>query len=115
MSSAGKRYAASTYASQREGDLVEVLSCERFLWSEGEQFVISERYLAPGMALTWILPLCALVVPLLIVELEQLRSGELEPVIRLPLALRSTVYGLVILTIALIGEDGGEAFIYFQF
>ena len=38
-----------------------------------------------------------------------------EPVIQLPLALRSTVYALVILAITLIGEDGGEPFIYFQF
>ena len=71
--------------------------------------------LAPGMVLAWILPFCALVTPLLVMELEQWRSGELEPVIHLPLALRSTVYALVLLTIVLIGEDGGQAFIYFQF
>jgi D-alanyl-lipoteichoic acid acyltransferase DltB (MBOAT superfamily) len=71
--------------------------------------------LAPGMALAWILPFGALVAPLVIMEFGQWRSGELEPVIRLPLALRSTVYALVFLAIALIGEDGGEAFIYFQF
>ena len=70
---------------------------------------------APGMALAWILPFGALVAPLLIMEFGQWRAGELEPVIHLPLALRSTVYALVILAITLIGEDGGEAFIYFQF
>jgi hypothetical protein len=48
-------------------------------------------------------------------EFFQWRAGEDEPLIHLPLALRSTVYALVILAIALIGEDGGEAFIYFQF
>jgi len=71
--------------------------------------------LAPGMAPAWIFPFGALVAPLLIMEIGQWRAGELEPVIHLPLALRSTVYALVILAIALLGEDGGEAFIYFQF
>jgi hypothetical protein len=61
------------------------------------------------------LPFGALVAPLLIMEFFQWRAGEEEPVIHLPLALRSTVYALVILAITLIGEDGGQAFIYFQF
>jgi len=71
--------------------------------------------LDPGQAGAWLLPFAALVGPLVLWQLLQLVTKDLEPVLRWPLVPRAITYALVALSIIVLGEDGGEPFIYFQF
>jgi D-alanyl-lipoteichoic acid acyltransferase DltB (MBOAT superfamily) len=71
--------------------------------------------LDPGLALEWLLPLAALTAPLLLMQIAQARSGDLEIALRWPLPARVAVYAAVFLMIAILGEDGGQPFVYFQF
>jgi D-alanyl-lipoteichoic acid acyltransferase DltB (MBOAT superfamily) len=68
-----------------------------------------------GMAGAWLAPFAFIVAPLILMQVLQARSDDLEPVLRWPLPLRTGVYALVFLAILLFGEDGGQPFIYFQF
>ena len=53
--------------------------------------------------------------PLLLVQIAQWWSDDLEPVGRWPFALRVLTFAAVAAGIVLFGEDFGEPFIYFQF
>ncbi len=68
-----------------------------------------------GYAFTWLLPLGTLVAPLLLINIAQARSDDLEVVLRWPLAVRTSLYLLLGFMIVTLGEDGGQPFIYFQF
>jgi hypothetical protein len=76
---------------------------------------LAAQGLEPGLALEWLLPLVALTAPLLLMQIAQARSGDLEIVLRWPLPARVAVYAAVLLMIAILGEDGGQPFVYFQF
>jgi D-alanyl-lipoteichoic acid acyltransferase DltB (MBOAT superfamily) len=71
--------------------------------------------LDPGQAGAWVLPFAVLVGPLVLWQLLQLVTKDLEPVLRWPLVPRALTYAIVALSILVLGEDGGEPFIYFQF
>ena len=71
--------------------------------------------LEPGLALAWLPTVCALLAPLLLMQAIQAATGELEPVARWPAPVRALVYALLLAGLLLLGDDGGEAFIYFQF
>jgi D-alanyl-lipoteichoic acid acyltransferase DltB (MBOAT superfamily) len=71
--------------------------------------------LAPGLAGEWLLPFAVLCAPLLAFQVVQAASGELEPLGRWPLPARVLVCAAVLAGLLLFGEDGGNAFIYFQF
>ena len=72
---------------------------------------------APGLghALDWLAPLAFLLIPLLVMETWQSRSGDHEVVLRRPWPQRVAIYALVALSLIWIGEDGEIPFIYFQF
>ncbi len=66
-------------------------------------------------AATSLVPVIAVIVPLLLVQAIQYATGDLEIVLRMPWYARSAFYTLVFYGIVLGGEFGGEQFIYFQF
>ncbi len=68
-----------------------------------------------GFAGQWLAPLATLLAPLLLMQVAQARSGDLEVVMRWPVAIRSLVYLVLGFLIVVLGEDGGQPFIYFQF
>jgi D-alanyl-lipoteichoic acid acyltransferase DltB (MBOAT superfamily) len=68
-----------------------------------------------GLAAEWLAPFALLVAPLVLMQVAQALTGDLETVLRWPAPLRTAVYLLVFLMILLLGEDGAEPFIYFQF
>ena len=68
-----------------------------------------------GVATGWLLPMGVLILPLLAMQLAQARSGDLEVVLRWPRVVRVGVYLALGFMIVLLGEDGGQPFIYFQF
>lgn len=68
-----------------------------------------------GRSLGWIVPYCVLVIPVLIMHAFQVRSDDLECVLRWPLPLRALTYAATFFAIVLLGEDFGQPFFYFQF
>jgi len=68
-----------------------------------------------GLAGEWLVPVIALVGPLLLWQAVQLWTRDLEPVLRWPVVVRAVTYAAVVLSIIVLGEDGGAPFIYFQF
>jgi D-alanyl-lipoteichoic acid acyltransferase DltB (MBOAT superfamily) len=70
---------------------------------------------APGLVGAWLLPFALLSGPLLAFQLWQARTDDLEPLGRLPIALRVAVCAALAAGIVLLGEDHGAPFIYFQF
>ena len=69
----------------------------------------------PGLVQAWWLPFVALVGPLVLMQIAQAVSGDLEVVRRSPLPVRAVVYAAAVLVIVVFGEDFGQPFIYFQF
>lgn len=68
-----------------------------------------------GMTPQWLLPFAALLLPLVIIQAAQLRSDDLEIVLRWPMPVRVLLYVALGLNLIVIGDALGEAFIYFQF
>jgi alginate O-acetyltransferase complex protein AlgI len=68
-----------------------------------------------GLVPAWLLPFAVLVGPLVLMQIAQASSGDLEIVRRAPLPLRAAVYAAMTLVIVVFGEDFGQPFIYFQF
>jgi len=76
------------------------------------------RFLAEptvGLAASWVAPLALLVAPLVLMEVAQSRARDPEVLLRWPLAVRASVYGMIMALIVVYGEDGGQPFVYFQF
>jgi hypothetical protein len=69
----------------------------------------------PGLASVWLLPLAALTLPLIAMQIVQSRTGDLETVLRWPLPLRVLTYAMIGAAIILLGDDLGQPFVYFQF
>ncbi|MBW2273555.1 MAG: MBOAT family protein [Deltaproteobacteria bacterium] len=68
-----------------------------------------------GFALSWLLPLAALMLPLLLVQIAQARSGNLEVPLGWSLPVRVATYAALFFIFVTLGEDGGQPFVYFQF
>jgi alginate O-acetyltransferase complex protein AlgI len=68
-----------------------------------------------GLAPQWLLPFGVLIAPLVLIQIAQARSGDLEVILRWPLAARVLLYCVLATMIVIMGEDGGDPFIYFQF
>ena len=68
-----------------------------------------------GVAGQWMLPLAVLLAPLLVLQAFEAWTGDRAPVMRLPVAARSLVYVVMFTAFVLLGEDGGQPFVYFQF
>jgi alginate O-acetyltransferase complex protein AlgI len=68
-----------------------------------------------GVAASWLLPMAVLVLPLMAMQVAQAMSDDLEVVLRWPPIVRVGVYLVLGFMIVLLGEDGGQPFIYFQF
>jgi alginate O-acetyltransferase complex protein AlgI len=68
-----------------------------------------------GLASSWLFPLAVLLTPLLLIQIAQARSNDLEVMLRWPFPVRTALYLVLGLMIVLLGEDGGQPFIYFQF
>lgn len=68
-----------------------------------------------GLIASWLLPFATLAAPLVLMQIAQAVSGDLEVVRRIPLPLRAVVYAALVLAIVVFGEDFGQPFIYFQF
>jgi D-alanyl-lipoteichoic acid acyltransferase DltB (MBOAT superfamily) len=81
----------------------------------GELWRLLFTNLEPGLAPRWIAHFLFLTAPLFAINAVQLRTGDLEPVQRFPLAARALVYAGLLAAIVLLGEDFGEDFLYFQF
>ena len=63
----------------------------------------------------WLMPMAVLVGPLVLIQIVQARTADLEVVLRWPVLVRAPFYTLVFIGLVLLGEDFGDAFIYFQF
>jgi alginate O-acetyltransferase complex protein AlgI len=63
----------------------------------------------------YLVPFLAIVIPLLIVELIQYLADDLDVIARTPWYVRSTFYTASFYAIVLVGNFGGQQFIYFQF
>ena len=77
-----------------------------------------DRLLDPwhaGLVMGWMLPLAALIAPLVAMQLAQHLSGDLNVVRRCPVPVRAAVYAGMMLAITVFGEHHGQPFIYFQF
>jgi D-alanyl-lipoteichoic acid acyltransferase DltB (MBOAT superfamily) len=68
-----------------------------------------------GSAVSWLLPFCVLIAPLLAMQIAQRRARNLEVVLGWPYPVRVAVYLSLMVLIVIQGEDGGDPFIYFQF
>ncbi len=68
-----------------------------------------------GSAPEWLLPFAVLLAPLVLMQIAQARTGDLEIVLKLPIPARAVIYALLAFMIVVLGEDGGDPFIYFQF
>ena len=69
----------------------------------------------PGLAGEWLLPMALLTAPLVLVQIVQLLTGDLERIPRWPVAVRVLIYVAMGLALLLVGEDVGEQYFYFQF
>jgi hypothetical protein len=68
-----------------------------------------------GSAPEWLLPFSVLLAPLVLMQIVQARTNDLEIVLKLPIPVRAVIYAVLALMIVVLGEDGGDPFIYFQF
>jgi D-alanyl-lipoteichoic acid acyltransferase DltB (MBOAT superfamily) len=68
-----------------------------------------------GMSTRWLPTFLLLCTPLFLIQLVQARSGKMEVLEGRSLIARALVYASMTLVLAVLGEDGGEPFIYFQF
>ncbi|CAN5609699.1 MBOAT family protein [soil metagenome] len=66
-------------------------------------------------ASAYLLPVLVVIIPLLIVQMAQYVSGDLNIIFRTPWYVRSVFYTLLFYAFVLGGEFGGGQFIYFQF
>ncbi|MDP6980286.1 MAG: MBOAT family protein [Myxococcota bacterium] len=76
------------------------------------------RLLGPfemGMASEWAAPFVCLLAPLIVFQIAQRWTGDLDAVVRLPVPARASVYAGLALGIIVVGEQIGQPFIYFQF
>ena len=71
--------------------------------------------LEAGFAASWLLPFAVLVAPLLLVQLAQARSSDLEAPLGWSLPARVATYTVLFFIFVTLGEDGGQPFVYFQF
>ncbi|MBX6312136.1 MAG: hypothetical protein IRY99_04340 [Isosphaeraceae bacterium] len=74
---------------------------------------IATRFALPGLAT--LLPIAACILPLLVVQLAQYVSKDLDVIFRTPWYVRSVFYTACFYAFVLGGEFGGSQFIYFQF
>jgi D-alanyl-lipoteichoic acid acyltransferase DltB (MBOAT superfamily) len=81
----------------------------------GELWHILFTSFEPGAAPAWCGRFLFLTLPLFAMNAVQLRTGDLEPVQRFPMWVRSLVYAGLVVAIVFLGEDLGEDFLYFQF
>ncbi len=68
-----------------------------------------------GASGAWLIPMLALVGPLVLMESWQAVARDHEVVLRSPWWVRGGVYAVLILSIVLLGEDREVAYVYFQF
>jgi hypothetical protein len=66
-------------------------------------------------ASAYILPIAITIIPLLIVQIFQYVSKDLDIIARTPWYVRSVFYTICFYAFVLGGEFGGSQFIYFQF
>jgi D-alanyl-lipoteichoic acid acyltransferase DltB (MBOAT superfamily) len=66
-------------------------------------------------AASHLVPVALTIIPLLLVQLAQYASGDLNVIARTPWYVRSLVYTACFYAIVLVGQFGGQQFIYFQF
>jgi D-alanyl-lipoteichoic acid acyltransferase DltB (MBOAT superfamily) len=64
---------------------------------------------------SYLIPVALAIIPIGIVQLAQYTSGDLNVISRAPWYVRSLVYTACFYAIVLIGQFGGQQFIYFQF
>jgi hypothetical protein len=69
----------------------------------------------PGFVYDWIPPFLMFSAPLLIVQIWQGATRDLEVPLRWPMPIRALLFAAMFLAIVFLGEDHGEPFIYFQF
>ena len=74
---------------------------------------ITTKFAIPASSV--LLPILVCIVPLLIVQIAQYVSNDLEVIFRTPWYVRSVFYAAVFYAIILGGEFGGKQFIYMQF
>ena len=74
---------------------------------------IGTRFAIP--ASSYLLPVAVVVIPLLLVQIVQYVSKDLDVVFRMPWYVRSVFYTALFYAFVLGGEFGGSQFIYFQF
>ena len=74
---------------------------------------IGTRFAIP--ASSYLLPVAVLVIPLLLVQVVQYLSKDLDVILRTPWYVRSVFYTALFYAFVLGGEFGGSQFIYFQF
>ncbi len=68
-----------------------------------------------GLVPDWIVPFSCLIAPLVLMQIAQARSDDPEVILRWPLGVRTAIYFVLGLMLVIMGEDGGQPFIYFQF
>jgi alginate O-acetyltransferase complex protein AlgI len=69
----------------------------------------------PGLVSQWMLPFACLTAPLIVMQVIQARTRELEVVRSWPTFARTGVYASAMIGIILFGETLGAPFVYFQF
>ena len=79
----------------------------------GMLYAIAARPALPPSSL--MLPIVAVVLPLLVMQLAQYASKDLSILFRSPWYVRSAVYAAMFYAFVLAGEFAGEQFLYFQF
>ena len=63
----------------------------------------------------YLVPVALIIVPLLLLQFVQHAAGDLDVIFRAPWYVRSAFYTVCFYAIVLVGEFGGQQFIYFQF
>ncbi|MCP4037632.1 MAG: MBOAT family protein, partial [bacterium] len=68
-----------------------------------------------GMAAGWIAPLCMLLAPLIVYQVAQARTRDLDAILSVWAPARALIYAGLAIGILILGEPIGQPFIYFQF
>ncbi len=68
-----------------------------------------------GMAAGWIAPLCMLLAPLIVYQVAQARTRDLDAILGVWAPARALIYAGLAIGILILGEPIGQPFIYFQF
>jgi D-alanyl-lipoteichoic acid acyltransferase DltB (MBOAT superfamily) len=68
-----------------------------------------------GRAIGWLLPFAALATPLVLIQALQALTRDSEPLQRVPWLTRTASYSVLLCAWVVLGNDGGQPFIYFQF